>query len=325
MARFSFRKASSEEEGLPEEDGTEGASHSEEGSGHTGGARRILIIAGIGVILIGGWYLVQPLFFVPPPPPPAGPARPVASIPPAKAPGPAAPTKEATPAPTASVKPPATEEAKAKPPTASTKAEVPASAAPASPAKDASPGKSAAEPPAARKTEASTTGPAKGEAKLPEKPSPKAATASFSLQMGAMVMEENADALKRKLDATGFPAMIRKASAYVSKQIVTVGDPTGKREAEELSRRLTVDGFPSQLLAVGDKYTPQIGAFYSENEAIDLARELQKKNYSPKIIYKPSTTVVYQVRHGKFDSRAAAVRRGEELKGKGYSFLVVRD
>jgi hypothetical protein len=140
-----------------------------------------------------------------------------------------------------------------------------------------------------------------------------------------MVMERNAEALKRKLDASGFPAVIRKGSAYVSKQIITVGEPTGKPEAEDLSRRLNVDGFPSQLLAVGNKYTPQIGAVYSENEAIDLARELQKKNYSPKIIYKPVTTVVFQVRHGKFDSRLAAVRRGEELKGKGFSFLVVRD
>jgi cell division septation protein DedD len=138
-------------------------------------------------------------------------------------------------------------------------------------------------------------------------------------------MEENAVALKRKLDGSGFPAVIRKGTAYVTKQVVTVGEPTGKREAEELSRRLNVDGFPSQLLNVGDKYTPQIGEFSNLDEAIDLARELQKKKYAPKITSKPSTTVVYQVRHGRFDSRASAVRRGEELKGKGFSFLVVRE
>jgi hypothetical protein len=33
--------------------------------------------------------------------------------------------------------------------------------------------------------------------------------------------------------------------------------------------------------------------------------------------------VVYQVRHGKFDSRAAAVRRGEELKKKGFDFKIM--
>jgi hypothetical protein len=140
-----------------------------------------------------------------------------------------------------------------------------------------------------------------------------------------MVMEENAEALKRKLEASGFPAIIRKGTAFVTKQIVTVGEPTGKPEAEALSRRLNVDGFPSDLLAVAGKYTPQIGAFFNLDEAIDLARELQKKNYTPKITSKPANTVVYQVRHGKFDSRAAAVRRGEELKGKGFNFLVVRE
>ncbi|MFI5340341.1 MAG: SPOR domain-containing protein [Candidatus Methylomirabilales bacterium] len=167
--------------------------------------------------------------------------------------------------------------------------------------------------------------PAKAEAKPTEKPAPKATPANYSLQIGSMVMEQNAEALKRKLDAGGYPAVTRKGTAYVTKQIVTVGEPTGKREAEDLSRRLNVDGFPSQLLAVGDKYTPQIGAFFNLDEAIDLARELQKKNYPPKVTSKPATTVVFQVRHGKFHSRAAAVRRGEELKGKGFSFLVVRE
>jgi cell division protein FtsN len=140
-----------------------------------------------------------------------------------------------------------------------------------------------------------------------------------------MVVEENAEGLKQKLDQSGFTSVIRKATAFVTKHVVTVGDPTGKREAEDLARRLTVDGFQSELLAIGDKYTPQVGAFFNLDEAIDLARELQKKNYPPKITSKPANTVVFQVRHGKFDSRPAAVKRGEELKAKGFNFLVVRE
>jgi cell division septation protein DedD len=174
------------------------------------------------------------------------------------------------------------------------------------------------------------SGPAKPEpaevpaAKAPTKAAPAAAT-RFSLQVGAMVMQENADTLKQKMDAGGFPASIRKGTASVAKQTVTVGDPTGRREAEELARRLNVDGFPSELLALGGKYTPQIGAFFTLDEAIDLARELQKKNYHPKITSRPANTVVFQVRHGRFDSRAAAVTRGEDLKKKGFNFMVVRD
>jgi cell division septation protein DedD len=313
MARFSFRKGSTEEEGLPEEEGTE-VSAREESGGQAGGVRRILIILGIGVILVGGWYLAQPLFFAPSPPPPA-PVRPVTPAPPAKAPVPAVPTKEAAPAPAAPAKPPTKEEAKQVPATPPAKV-----AAPSAPSKEAAPAKAAVAAPAPGKAEAGKPAPAEKAA-----PPAKAAPTSYSLQTGAMVMEENAAALKRKLDASGFPAVIRKGTAYVTKQVVTVGEPSGKRDAEDLSRRLNVDGFPSQLLAVGGKYSPQIGAFFNLDEAIDLARELQKKNYPPKITRKPTTTVVYQVRHGKFDSRAAAVRRGEELKGKGFTFLVVRE
>jgi cell division septation protein DedD len=208
----------------------------------------------------------------------------------------AAPAKEA-PAPPAKV------EAKAVP-------AVPQKAAPAAPAK--------AEPPPAAKSAPTKTEPKTAQAGQP-------AAAGFSLQVGAMVMQENAENLKRKLDGAGFPAIIRKGSAFVTRHVVTVADPAGRREADELARRLNVDGFPSQIVAVEGKFTPQIGAFFNLDEAIDLARELQKKSYPPKITSKPATTVVYQIRHGQFESRAAALKRSEDLKAKGFAALVVRN
>ncbi len=302
MANFTFPKRSAEDERLPEEEGTD-LEGSEERSRQTGGVRGVVIIVGIVVaVLIGGWYLARPLFFASPLSRPAGPVRPVTPAPQANAPVPIPPAKETVPS--APAQPPNKEEAKAAPSVPPGKVAV----ATPSPEKLLTPEKKAEAP-----------------AKAVEKPGSKAVPTSFSLQMGAMVMEENAVALKRKLDGSGFPAVVRKGTAYVTKQVVTVGEPTGKREAEELSRRLNVDGFPSQLRNVGDKYTPQLGEFFDLDEAIDLARELQTKKYAPKITSKPSTTVVYQVRHGRFDSRASAVRRGEELKGKGFSFLVVRE
>lgn len=316
MARFNFRMRSHEEEGPSEEEGTE-VGAPEESGGQSGVVRRILIIAGIGVILIGGWYLAQPLFFAQPTPP-VSPVRPATPVPPAKASSPVVPTKESAPPPAAPTQSPSKEGA-----TPSTTPAPPAKAAgPASPAKEPPPGKVVE---GANLAPEKAAPPTKAGVRTAEVVAPNAGATSFSLQMGAMVVEGNAVALKRKLDGSGFPAVIRKGSVYVAKQIVTVGEPTGKQDAEELSRRLNVDGFPSQLMTMGGKYTPQIGAFFSLDEAIDLARELQKKKYNPKITSKPATTIVYQVRHGKFDSRAAAVRRGEELKGKGFSFLVVRE
>ena len=314
MARFSFPKRSTEEEGLLGEEADLTAEEGERG----GGMRRILILLGIGVVLIGGWYLLSPLFLAPPPPPPAPPpvvARPAPQLPQAPPPAPSAPTKEVPALPPAPDKSPAKEEAKPVKPEKEETAGAPRRMAPdiQKPSPPTAPAKPA--PPASPKAP-----PAKAEAKAAP-----AAVTKYSLQIGAMVRQENALALKQKLDADGFPATIRKGTAFVTRQTVTVGDPTSRREAEELSRRLNVDGFPSELAAVGGKYTPQVGAFFNLDEAIDLARELQKKNYPPKITSKPATTVVFQVRHGGFDSRAAAVKRGEELKSKGYSYTVVRE
>ena len=309
MAEPNFNKESPEEEWPSEREGT-GASVQED-QRESSGLRRVLILLVIGVVLVGGWYLAQPLFFKPAPPvtvssPPAAPAPPIKI---------AAPAAPAVPSPTTLAKPPATEETK------QTATAPPAKAtAPIPPAKVETPAKATAAPPASEQKPAPQP---KATAKVAEKPTPKTSPASFTLQVGAMVMEGNAVALKRKLDGSGFPATIRKGTGFVAKQIVTVGEPTGKVEAEDLARRLNVDGFPSQLLAVGNKFTPQIGAFFILNEAIDLAREVQKKNYTPKITSKQVTTTVYQVRSGKFSSRAAAVKRGDELRSKGFSVSVV--
>jgi cell division septation protein DedD len=163
---------------------------------------------------------------------------------------------------------------------------------------------------------------AKAEGKMSTK-SPAPSVKGYSVQVGAMAQQANAENLKKKLDAMGFQAVVRKGSGFVSSHVVTVGDPTGKNEAEALIRRLGVDGFPCTLASVEGKYAPQVGSFVNLDEAIDMARELQKKNYRPKITSRPATTALYQVRHGQFETREAAMKRGEELKVKGFSAWVV--
>lgn len=346
MAMFSSRKRKTEDESdLPDTlEGDQEVAGAEvddadvlEESGSR--SRPLLLILGLVVILGGGGYLAWNLFMEAPPPPPAprpmaGPAAkapappaipqaPVVPAPAAKAPMPAAPPQPARPEAKAPVAPSTPAPAKK----VEAKGQAPALAKPeAKPvgppvakveAKPAAPGKGAkvAEKPAPGP-------PSKAEAKAERKPG---GPSTWSVQVGALAMQENADSLKRRLDERGYPASIRKGLAYLSKHVVTVGEFGGRREAEELSRRLTVDGFPSQLLAAEDKYAPQVASFSNLDEAIDLARELQKKNYRPKISSKQANTTVYQVRHGTFDSRASAEKRGEELRAKGFNVWIVRD
>ncbi len=338
MGRFSFRKnepeSTGEDEGLPPLEGDLGDAGGgaaeptlmpaeDERSGRT---RRPFIIAGVGVLVIVGAYLASQLFLAPaPPPPPVRQAVPLAQPKPASPPAPQQTSPPAAPVPSTpapvTAKAPAQPQAPIKPGTpgpAPIKPAEPSAPTKTATAKAPTPEKAVAAPPAAE-SKAST----KPEApKVAARPSPAHAV-TYSLQVGAMVVEENAQNLRRRLEEKGFQASIRKGTAFITKHVVTVGDPSGKREAEELSRRLNVDGFPSQLMAAESKYAPQVGAFFNLDEAIDLARELQKKNYQPKIGSNQANTVVYQVRYGRFDSRAAALKRGEQLKAQGFTYMVV--
>jgi DedD protein len=296
-----------------------------------------LILAGIGVVVIGGLYLANMLFFSEPPAPPT-PTRPAVQMPspPGQAPGPQAQArKDATAGPIAPTQasPPVKAESKIEskaetktvvslpPPKGADPAAAPTKppTSPSAPEKSVTPTKPTPASPSPVKPSAPV-------AKAETKTVPKNAALSgkgFSVQIGAMAQQANAENLKKKLDALGFEAVIRKGSGFTNSHIVTVGDPTGKNEAEAMARRLGVDGFPATLASLEGKYSPQVGSFLVLDEAIDMARELQRKNYRPKITSKPSTTTLYQVRHGKFDTREAALKRGEELKAKGFTAWVV--
>ena len=336
MAKLNLDRRSSEDEGLPEE-GDAGFDNMEPVEDVGGGgearskSRRPLILL-LALVLIAGAYLAYTLFLQAPQPPPA----PVVARPAAPA-SPAVPSP--APAPTPAPAPPAKSPVAAPTPTPSPAPAPPPASAPMAPSKPELPAAPVAPPtPPAKAPAVSASG--KAEPTKPAAPAKKAPAAepkpaenvaapkgTFSLQVGAMVMRENAEVLKRKFDQNGYPATIREGKANVSKHVVTVGDPGTKAEAEELARRLSVDGFPSQIVSVSGKYTPQVGAFFNQDEAIDLAQDLQKKNFAPKITARPTNTVVYQVRHGRFSSRSDAAKRGEELKAKGYTltFMVIRD
>jgi len=325
MATFSFGKRKPEDEGIPPEplEGeTEVRVLSDIGNGGSR-FRRPLVFAGVGVVLIGALYLANILFFSEPPPPqvPVRRAVPVPAVP-----GPATPAPAPEPG-KAEVK----TEAKtivplvpAKPqepvkPTAPAKPSVPPHMAPAAPKKPSAPAQTAPRPAAPEKPAAPA---AKAETKTPQK-SPAPPAKGFSVQVGAMAQQANAENLKKKLETLGYPATIRKGSGFANRHTVTVGDPTEKGEAEATIRRLGVDGFPSTLVPLEGKYAPMVGSFVNLDDAIDMARELQKKSYRPKITSKPSTTVIFQVRHGQFDTRESAMNREKELKSKGFSAWIV--
>jgi cell division septation protein DedD len=216
-------------------------------------------------------------------------------------------------------------------------AEAPKAAQPAAPAPTAAPAE--ATPPA--KAEAKIPAPAKAEpakiakaapgevpaaAPAPALPAQAASAAgTFSLQVGAMVNESNALKLKQRLEQLGYAPVIRKGMAHLRRHVVSTGDYGDRAGAEEAAKRLTAQGIAAHVTPVGGRFSVEAGSFTNEDDAIDLARQLQKSNYPPRIQDQAQNATIYQVRVGSFPSRGEAQAKGAELKGKGFPYLVVKN
>ena len=147
----------------------------------------------------------------------------------------------------------------------------------------------------------------------------------YTLQVAGLVVERNALALKTHLEQLGFRPIIRETTAFITRHRVYAGEFTSREEAERTARRLNVDGFPSDLIEIeGGKFRLQVESHFDLNEAIDLAHDLQKKNYTSRIVSKRVPTRVHAVRVGDYENRSDALRALGEFKRQGFTPLIVR-
>ncbi len=148
----------------------------------------------------------------------------------------------------------------------------------------------------------------------------------YSIQVASLVRERNALSLKERLERLGYTPSIRKATARITRHRVYAGEFRSREEADGVARRLNVEGFPSNLVELElGKFGLEVGASFTLNGAIDMARNLQEKNYTPKIVSKATPTPVHQVRVGEFKSRTQAVRALEVLKTHGFKPLIIKE
>ncbi len=146
----------------------------------------------------------------------------------------------------------------------------------------------------------------------------------FSIQVGAMAYEANAQSLRKRLEKLGYPSTIRKGRASIIQHVVIVGTLGNRSEADALTERLALEGIS---VAVGESdggYRVEAGRSMHLDEAIDLARDLQKKGLTTRIAQETVATTLYLVRVGEFMSRSEAGKTGQALRQKGFPVLVVR-
>ena len=332
------------------------------------GAKRLLIIGIVGIVLAGGLYVYTRYFVETPPPPPQPlslrqrqaqrrgtqvPARPPQEKqapfrPPQVREEPVKPSQMTRQPvkPSAPVKVAEAEKKKRAVPTP--KQEAPRAKAPVSvkgpervgpkKAPQASPtllqARAKPEKPTPEARAKPEKPPVKAQPKV-EKPAPKAlakVTKSeeslekrYTLQVASLVREKNALSLEKKLGELGYTPVVRKMTASITHHRVYGGEFGSREEAEQAARKLNVDGYPSKVIKTKEgKFAPEVGSFLRLNEAIDLAHNLQTKNYAAKIVSRPTSTPVHQVRVGKYENRAEALKALESLKGKGFEPIIVK-
>ncbi len=146
----------------------------------------------------------------------------------------------------------------------------------------------------------------------------------YAIQVASLVREQNAFSLQKRLEKMGYTPDVRKVTARITHHRVYVGEFNNREEAGHTARQLNVDGFPSNVVTIkGGKFALEAGSFLRLNEAIDLAHNLQTKNYTAKIVSEPVPTAVHQVRVGKYSNRAEALKALDSLKRKGFESSVV--
>lgn len=283
-------------------------------------AKRLAILGGLAIVLLGGAYLYTNYFRdVSPPLSPPTPRRAVA--PPPK---PIAPPQVK---PEAAVKAPTPTEEKA------------GEDSPQRPVRAVEAPREAPKRPEAPPPEgAKPGGEGVGTAEKPPTPT-RAAKASrpevqagaaeakgeFAVQVASLVLKQNAGTLEKRLEELGYTPVVHMNTATISRHRVYGGEFSSRQDAERTARRLNVDGFPSSLVEGEDgKFRVEVGSYYNLNKAIDLAHTLQAKRYTPKIHSEAVPTPVYQVRVGEYASRAQALKVLEALKKQGFTPIVVK-
>lgn len=146
----------------------------------------------------------------------------------------------------------------------------------------------------------------------------------FTVQVAAMAHEANARALSQKLEKLGYVVTIQKGRGSTTQHVVLVAAPNDRSEADALMERLKAEGIPATIGESDGSYRVEAGRSVVLDQAIDLAHELQKKGFTPKIASETATTTLHLVRVGRFTSRGEASQRAKELREKGFPALIVR-
>jgi cell division septation protein DedD len=172
---------------------------------------------------------------------------------------------------------------------------------------------------------------ARAEPPAPPQPPPQVATPAtktktgYSIQVATLVHEKNAVSLRERLEKLGYRPEVRKTTAQITRHRVTSGEFTTRAEAEQAARGLQAGGFQAIVVEGEDgKFRPEVGSFFRQDDALDLARILEKKQHAATVVSQPASTPVSQVWVGEYEDQAEAMKTLGTLERQGLRPVLVR-
>jgi len=142
---------------------------------------------------------------------------------------------------------------------------------------------------------------------------------SWSIQVGAFSIKDNADRFSKKLKDKGFRTQIRNKITTSQKYFVLSGLFPEEKSAVERMKQLSEKGYKSNLkkLETGD-YTVILGQFRSKSLAEKLKKDLRQKGFMASAPKMPASQTTYTVQVAGYDSVKTAKKDKVRLASLGF-------
>ncbi len=157
-----------------------------------------------------------------------------------------------------------------------------------------------------------------------EKPAPKpvAKVNRFIVTVGPFKTQEEAKAQEIKIKILGYTPKVSSAMQTVEVYNLYIDPPLPEAEANVIRLKMSIKGFPAELVDAGENKRIKLGSYSSINEAIEKKNQASESGYTVTIDIGKSSERVYNLEMG-FPESERAKDAVEKLKGMGMEARIV--
>ncbi len=149
--------------------------------------------------------------------------------------------------------------------------------------------------------------------------------ASFTVQVGALLLKSSVKELENKLAGLGYEPFFREGSTNAMMHYLSVGPFAQRSEAQDALARIRKAGYEGNLAnRSGGGAVIFAGSFLLEKNARTVMDGIRRLGYPVRLTKKETRMPMTFVRVGKFSTKDRAVEMRAELQRKGFDAIVVK-